>query len=255
MRARLAITCSCSARPAAAGWRAAMRSTISRCSRVDTGSVAALRQRRAAEQVQLVDQAPVGLQQLVVAGQLDHAVVEIEVGGEVGVDVVARCRLLHARRRICRSSRICCGSDRLARACGRRTGRGSRAARRSRRLRWSADLAHEDAAVLLEAHEARFLERAKRLAHRAARHAEPLGDLDLVELRAGAELAGEDHPLELALHQHRQRVLAARVGSRRIRRSAARSAASVGIAGADWARRRRAGRASGLTFAIKRAWV
>ena len=68
------------------------------------------------------------------------------------------------------------------------------------------DLAHEDAAVLLEADEARLLERAKRLAHGSARNPEELGDRDLVELGAGRELAGEDHALDLALHQAGERM-------------------------------------------------
>ena len=67
------------------------------------------------------------------------------------------------------------------------------------------DLADEHAAVLLEAHEPGLLERAKRLAHRAARDAEQLGDRRFVELGAGGQVAGEDHALELALHERRQR--------------------------------------------------
>jgi hypothetical protein len=66
-----------------------------------------------------------------------------------------------------------------------------------------ADLAHEHAAVLLESHETRRLERPERLADRAARDAEALGDRGLVQLLAGAKLAGQDHALELALDQRR----------------------------------------------------
>ncbi len=69
-----------------------------------------------------------------------------------------------------------------------------------------ADLAHEDAAILLQPDEARFLERAKRLAYRSARHAEHRRDLGFAQLRAGRKIAGEDHPLELALHERGQRV-------------------------------------------------
>ena len=68
------------------------------------------------------------------------------------------------------------------------------------------DLAHEHAAILLEADEPGFLERAKRLAHRAARHAEHRGDLRLAQLRPCREIAGEDHALDLALREPGQRM-------------------------------------------------
>ena len=69
-------------------------------------------------------------------------------------------------------------------------------------------LAHEHAAVLLHPHQAGLAERAEGLAHRAARHAQLSGDLDLVELGAGRDLAGDDPPLQLLLRQRGQRMLA-----------------------------------------------
>ena len=68
------------------------------------------------------------------------------------------------------------------------------------------DLAHEHAAVLLETHEAGLLERAERFAHRAARDAQELRHRDFVQLGAGGQVAGEDHALELVLHERRQRI-------------------------------------------------
>jgi hypothetical protein len=69
-----------------------------------------------------------------------------------------------------------------------------------------ADLAHEHAPILFEPHETRFLERAKRLAHRAARHAEHRRHFGFAKLRPCGKVTGENHPLELALHEPRQRV-------------------------------------------------
>ena len=58
--------------------------------------------------------------------------------------------------------------------------------------------AHEHAPVLLGAHQAGFLEHAEGLAQRPARDAEAGGEGDLGELFARRQLAGKDHPLELA---------------------------------------------------------
>jgi hypothetical protein len=68
-----------------------------------------------------------------------------------------------------------------------------------------ADLAHEHAAVLLEAHEAGALEGAERLADRAAGDAEEVGDARFRQLGAGREIAREDHPLDLLVHERRER--------------------------------------------------
>jgi hypothetical protein len=56
------------------------------------------------------------------------------------------------------------------------------------------DAGQEDdrAALRVEPHEALALERGERLAHRRRADAEAPGDLDLAELRAGQELAGDD---------------------------------------------------------------
>ena len=53
-------------------------------------------------------------------------------------------------------------------------------------------LAHEHAAVLLHAHQAGLVERAERLAHRAARDAHAHGEIGFVELGAGRQLAAGD---------------------------------------------------------------
>jgi hypothetical protein len=68
-----------------------------------------------------------------------------------------------------------------------------------------ADDAHEGAAVLLDAHETRRLERAQRLAYRGASDAEPFGDGDFLDLLARVEFAREDHAQHLALDQRRER--------------------------------------------------
>ena len=60
-----------------------------------------------------------------------------------------------------------------------------------------AHLPHEHAAVLLEADQAGGLEGAERLAHRAARDAEPLGHRRFVELGPDGELAGNAKLLAL----------------------------------------------------------
>ena len=70
------------------------------------------------------------------------------------------------------------------------------------------DLAHEDAAVLLQADEPGLLERPECLAHGAPRHAEAARRSRLVELGAGGKLARQDHALELALHQAGERMRA-----------------------------------------------
>ena len=56
------------------------------------------------------------------------------------------------------------------------------------------DPSHEHAAILFEAHQPRFLERAKGLAHRArATRRAAAAIVGLVELGAGGQLAGQDH--------------------------------------------------------------
>jgi hypothetical protein len=67
------------------------------------------------------------------------------------------------------------------------------------------NIAHENAAVLFGAHQARFFEHSKRLAQRTARHTQPRSECHLGEFDAGREFAGQDHPLELALNDARQR--------------------------------------------------
>jgi hypothetical protein len=54
-------------------------------------------------------------------------------------------------------------------------------------------------------HQPGFVEHPERLAQRPARDAEAGGECHLGELIARAQLAGEDHPFELALDDARER--------------------------------------------------
>ncbi len=69
-----------------------------------------------------------------------------------------------------------------------------------------ADLAHEYAAVLGLAHQARFFQRPERLAHRAAAHPQPAGELGLAELVARLEGAVQDEAVDLLAHRVGQRL-------------------------------------------------
>src|SRR4030095_13440954 len=71
-----------------------------------------------------------------------------------------------------------------------------------------AHLADEHAAVLGESDQAGFFQCAERLAPRAARHAEALGQCRFVELGSDRQITREDQTLELLLDQHRQRIRA-----------------------------------------------
>ena len=157
----------------------------------------------AAEQAQLLDELPVDRGQLAVAGELDEAIVEAQVEEVVVVRVLGLDRLLHLLDE---------GADLLQR---RRRDRDREAAadelvhRRAQvedldRL-VDGQVADEDAAVLLGPHQAGFVEHPERLAQRPARDAEAGGKRHLGELLAGAKLAREDHSLELALDDARER--------------------------------------------------
>ena len=67
------------------------------------------------------------------------------------------------------------------------------------------EAAHEHAPVLFGTHQPGFLEHAKGFTQRPAGDAEAGGEGDFGELFARRQLAGEDHPLELALHHARER--------------------------------------------------
>ena len=122
----------------------------------------------------------------------------------VGVDVVARDGAVHAVDQRAQATQV--GRRRLLRDAPAGVLVEHRAQLVDLVCFLDGDLAHEHAAVLLEADEAGLLERAERLAHRAARYAEQVGDRRLVQLAAGGKLAGEDAPLEFALHQRGERV-------------------------------------------------
>ena len=167
------------------------------------GKRAALGQRRVAEEMQLVDEAPVHVQQLGIAGELDQPVVEIDVGGEIGVDVALGGSLFHPVD----------ADAELAQVGGRCRLREPAADEFVQHRAQLVDFvgfldrnpAHEHAAILLQPHEARFLERAERFAHGAARDAETLGDRRFVQLAAGRQAAGKNEALELLLHERGQR--------------------------------------------------
>ena len=164
---------------------------------------AGVRQRCPAEQIELVDQPPVGDEKLGIACELDQPVVEREVGLVIGVDVALGRRLFHAvdaRGKLAGEVR----RDRLGDAAA-----GEFVEHRAQLVDLvglvDPDFAHVDTAILLEPDEARFFQRAKGFADRAARDAQEIGDRRFVQLAARAHLAGEDHPLELLLDEHRQR--------------------------------------------------
>ena len=164
---------------------------------------AGLRERLPPVQLELVDEAPVGGEQLGVAGVSNESVVELEVQHMVGIDVALRGGTLHALDDRPELLHLL-GAGRLGDAPP-----GPFVDDRTHLVDLvsflDADLADEHAAVLFLAHEAGFLESAECLAHGAARHAQPLRERDLVELGADAQVAGQDHALQLLLHQHRQR--------------------------------------------------
>ena len=162
-----------------------------------------LGQVEAAEQAQLLDQLPVDRGQLGVARQLDDAVVEAQVEQVVGVCVLGLGRLLHLLDQ---------GAHFLQRRRGDALGQAPADELLHRRPQvedvdrlLDREAAHEHAPVLLGAHQPGFLEHAKGLAQRPAGDAETGGEGDLGELFARRQLAGEDHPLELALHHARER--------------------------------------------------
>jgi hypothetical protein len=68
------------------------------------------------------------------------------------------------------------------------------------------DFAHEHAAILLRAHQPGFLERAQRLAYRAAAGTKSRRQLALVDVLADSQFAAQDELLDLDLHQGGQRV-------------------------------------------------
>ena len=134
MRSRLAIACSCRRAPAPSASPAAIRARIFWCSMRRLAQAPRLGQRVPAEQAQLVDEPAVHLQQLGVAGELDQGVVEAQVREVVALAVVADRRVLHPLDHGAQLGELL-GADRLRQLSARPSGRGWRAARRSRRPR------------------------------------------------------------------------------------------------------------------------
>ena len=155
-------------------------------------------------QVQFVNEAAIEQRQLRIARELHDPVVKCEVGVVIPVDVAARHRRLHYldERLQLRGLRRCRFLSRAA--AGELIEHSAKLEDVVRFL--DADLADEHAAVLLEPDEAGFLERAKRLAHGAARHAKHRGHLGFAKLCTGGQITRENHPLDLALDECRQRV-------------------------------------------------
>jgi hypothetical protein len=154
-------------------------------------------------QVQLVDEPAVERRELRIAGELDDAVVECEVRVVVGVDVAAPRPSPCARR------------DRAtARPAGRALCAARRPANSSSTARSFEDVVGfldaiwrtNDAAVLLEPHEPDS-SRARNASRTGPRDTPSIAATSVSRsLRARREIAGEDHPLDLALHEARQRV-------------------------------------------------
>ncbi len=163
-------------------------------------------QRRSPKQVQLADEPAIRVVQLRVARRCDERIVKR--------DVRPRIRIVIARRE--------CGAHRIdpvaqQRELTRVDARSQHPARRLFehrahrvnlvRLR-ERHRPHEHAAILLGAHEPRLLERAKRLAHRPARHLQPCRPVGFIELVTRRQRAVDDMPLDLVAHQRRQRMAA-----------------------------------------------
>ncbi len=129
---------------------------------------------------------------------------EFQVRAVIGVKLIPRRRTIHALHKRAQIAHVGGAGSLRDTPAGELVERGPQLVDLVGFL--DADLAHENAAILLEPDQARLLERPECLAHRAARHAEHVGNGGFVELGAGAELAGQDPSLELALHQHGQRV-------------------------------------------------
>ncbi len=68
------------------------------------------------------------------------------------------------------------------------------------------NVAHEDAAVFLGAHQAGLFKHAEGLAHRAARDAHFFGQRGLYQFAAGLVFAGQDGPLDFLLHHCGERL-------------------------------------------------
>ena len=210
------------------------------------GQHAALGERCVTEEVQLVDEPAIHDEELRVARELDQPVVKLDVGREIGVDVATAGGALHPVDAIGELPHLL-GGRRLREApADEFVEHGAQLVDLVRFL--DRNPAHEHAAVLLELDQSRFLQRAERLAHRAARHAEPQGDRRFVQLAAGGELAREDHALELLLHERRQR---ARLDERDGVGAAARGRRP---SGPDF-RRDDGGRAGGRAPPLPSAWV
>jgi hypothetical protein len=155
-------------------------------------------------QAQLVDEPAVHLQQLRVVRVLDQHVVKAQVQRVVALEVLRPRGGLHRIEQRTQAGELVGGDRERELATGHLI--EGRADLVDVIGFVDRDLAHEDAAVLLDPHQPGFLERSERLADRAARDAEVGRDRDLVELFADRDLAGKDHPLELTLDQHGQRM-------------------------------------------------
>ena len=176
---------------------------MSRCSRVDTGSVPPSASVCRRNRFNSLTRRRYVASSLALPASDDHAIVKFQIQEPVRLHVILRRRAVHAfDERAQLADMLGC----------RDLGESPPGPFVQRRAHFvdlvgfgHADLADEHAAILLQTHQSRLFERAKRLAHRASRYAERVGDVGFVELGAGREIAGKDHALELPLHQHGQR--------------------------------------------------
>src|ERR1700737_3444043 len=139
----------------------------------------------ASEKMELVTQPASAREKLPVAGKHDQPLVKVQVQRVIGIDIVLRRGAIHPL------------DDRSQCLELFRSG-GAREAPSDPFVEGGAnfvdfvgfldtDLAHEHAAILFQPHQARFLERAKRLTHGTPRDTEEIGYRPFVQLGAGGK--------------------------------------------------------------------
>jgi hypothetical protein len=182
---------------------------VARGDGLDDGAVLArvhrhrlVREVLAPEQRQLVDQLAVGGGQLGVAGQLQQPVVELQVEAVVVLRIAGLHRLVHRLDQLAQFAHLGRRGGLRELAAHVQVHHGAHLEDLQRLL--DRHVAHEHAAVLLGAHQAGFFEQTEGLAHRAARHAELVGQRGLGQLRAGQQLAFQNHAFDFVLHQFGQ---------------------------------------------------
>src|SRR5436190_16625086 len=168
--------------------------------------VSGARERRPAIQVQLADDAPIIREKRGVPRGLRQRVVEFQVQREIGIRIARAGDRLHALDQRAQPAQLC----RLRTL--RRQAPNHRLQRRADLVDLARlgqrDLSHVDTAVLFGPHQPDLLQRAERFAHRPTRNPQVRGYVGLVELRSRRQLTRFDLPLELALNEAGERLLA-----------------------------------------------